>query len=282
MAETVENENSQNSDNNTIEENTIEGENSTEQEEILVSVSETEFVVPQEPESEELESAIETQEEVEELEPKEYFTYTLNADNSIFIASTFVSLSEAQKEHEEDVSLLYAKQETLPPSEYGAYKKVGTEIVVDEEANLKLKQQARYAEIAQMFSQKNIGIKAMAIGKPEITRAAFSEERDYITYVNEQYSSYVEQYNNAKKGLYEESENSAIVAKYEAVSSMIAPINKLSNDVRALLMKQVKEDDEAYEATFKTVAEFTVSMEEVVAGTANDKLAEFKEALGGA
>ena len=84
----------------------------------------------------------------------------------------------------------------------------------------------RYTRLDAIFNDKTLGLKKLAIAKPNMKDAEA---------INNQYRIYEEMYKNALKGWYDTTTNNAIIAANEGAKQALAPLTLLLNTIKTVL-----------------------------------------------
>ncbi len=129
------------------------------------------------------------------------------------------------------------------------------------------KKKERYSRLEEIFVEKTIGLKKIAIDKPWMSDPAA---------VNSQYVVYEELYNNAKKGLYDPQTNEAIIFANESTKEQLAPITHLLNSVRSTIENAIAADNDNADTLLEMAA--TVSLD--ASDITQKKVDEIKTTFG--
>jgi len=97
-----------------------------------------------------------------------------------------------------------------------------------------IRKEARYARLDVIFNNKTLGLKKLAINKPNMKDAEA---------INNQYSIYEEMYKNAVKGWYDTTTNTAIITSNEGAKQALAPLTLLLNTIKSIIDTAITSDD---------------------------------------
>jgi len=163
-----------------------------------------------------------------------------------------------------NTGLGYRKVNALPPSDYGFWKlDESGEIVADEERNAEQLRGKRYKRLEQIFTQKVLGLKKLAIDKPWMNNAES---------INDQYRVYEEMYKNAKNGYYAAEQNAEIIAINEATKEKLAGVTLLLNEIRSFIEKQIEDNNPQADIFMDKAERITLSGEDITP----EKISEIK------
>jgi len=127
--------------------------------------------------------------------------------------------------------------------------------------------QKRYNNLSKVFGQKIIMLKRIAIDKPYM--------RDSST-VEAQFQTYETMYESAKKGLYSDAENKAIIAANEAIKTALAPFTLLMNNVRSIIEAKIESGADDVEDILSRAEAVELAKDDLTP----EKLAALKEEFG--
>ena len=127
--------------------------------------------------------------------------------------------------------------------------------------------QQRYSKLDRIFTKAERGIRKLSIDK------------DYLksdSAINAQIQTYEAMYENAKRGLYDEDTNNAIIQANENAKALVAPIILLMNNVRSLIAYKIETEADDVDALLELADNVKLEKDELTA----EKLEELKEAFG--
>jgi len=127
--------------------------------------------------------------------------------------------------------------------------------------------QRRYSKLDRIFTKAERGIRKLSIDK------------DYLksdSAINAQIQTYEAMYKNAKRGLYDEDTNNAIIQANENAKALVAPIILLMNNVRSLIAYKIETEADDVDALLELAGSVKLEKDELT----EEKLEELKEAFG--
>ena len=112
----------------------------------------------------------------------------------------------------------------------------------------------RYARLELIFNEKILGLKKMAIDKPNMTNTEA---------INNQYEQYKAMYESAKKQDFDTETNLAIIENHEKARKFLAGVTLLLNTVKTKLEEGIENDIVNIDALLNDAENLTLSINEI-------------------